>query len=31
MNMMKNISTILTFFFAFAALPAAARGIKAAD
>ena len=29
--MMKNISTILTFFFAFAALPAAARGIKAAD
>ena len=29
--MMKKISTILTFFFAFASLPAAARGIKAAD
>ena len=29
--MMKKISTILTFFFAFAPLPAAARGIKAAD
>ena len=29
--MMKKISTILTFFFAFAALPAAARVIKAAD
>ena len=28
---MKNISTILTFFFTFAALPATARGIEAAD